>query len=1377
MQSTNSAIGKTQRGQPGVVCTQSRNHTTRPLSRLWLATEKYRVHKPKHYFVFGANRNSQLWKNTNGGTKRNGDNRESNPGPSAPKAEIIPLDHYPVRANSRFRYRVKVNKPLAGHNRNFSSERATLDNPENSTSKSDSHNNTQIQYEQNQNILPNDKPNPIKKVYKVVIKPPKISKVDKLWPIPSATLFKTQNDIPTSESSSTISPNPSLSINNNLNQPVTKSVWKPASSKIPPPTSSSLLTTETTTQLSTSTATSISSISSPSTTLNDDTIKIAPISNTTNSANNTTDNTHDVMQPTTTSLNNNISPSYSTSNSTSIPSAAVSSKYNRLQPTSLTPSNIFIDTIHTDTATDIKTTLSNMSESSTSTSTNVQTSGRPVENKVYLYKYKTNQSQSQSQSPSVSTSVFTSSNSHSTSMNTAKRSSSVSSFTSLLQRVKENTPAVNNSTPVIKTTTSSVVSSGASDPTSVDSIKTSSSSTTPAVNSTSTSTLKVSPSIMTTESPLLSSTPSTTTTATIPSTIPLTPTSTPSTTPSTTTPVSTSCTPVSTTSSIPNSIPSLGKSVRDALQEAERKKSLKLSFMSPNNPDSIRNKYNISNNNNYINNNGSSESKIHSPSENIFKKTSNTHIKSKIDTVAAAMSETDVDTDVDINPEEDTIPGLITNNTMNEINANEIRFERKVVHLIKKKEEFAKKVLDPEAIRNKWAKGPNNTSKHQHQQRHVPYASTNWKPQTLSDIISGNNTNSNDSNSSSTGYNRYNNKYDSNQNTSSSTSTSKGTVVKEVSIPAVGLTVRDLASKLSMKVTDLHKKLTDIGEDINTKNIQVEDHIVEADVAELLVLELGIIVKREKDLHEEHAGPSKLQGQDLRPRAPLVCVMGHVDHGKTTLLDKLRKANVAASEAGGITQKLSAFSVETGGRSVVFLDTPGHAAFSSMRVHGANATDIVVLVVAIDDGIRPQTVEALKTAQLAGCPIIIALNKIDKIKNPSDRIHARSRVLNQLLEFNLIAEDFGGEVQVAEVSAVSGEGLDSLTESLLLQADIMELTAAIVGQAEATVLEGCIEKGRGVVVDILMKWGTLNIGDFVIIGTTFGRIKTMSDDRGKNIKKALPSMPVRITGLKGIPVAGMELLSVDSETKAKQITARRERVQELKASLVTSTSTSGTANSTSGINVTSNGNSTGNDSTSSGTGTSTNTSSNGGNNNNNTVALDVLLKADGIGSLEALKSLVNNLASRTKDVIVRIIGSSLGDVTRSDIDLANSSDGALILGFNIGIVDAGTRSAAKEHDIRIMRDTVIYRLEDELKATMLSMMPRLRILHLEGTAKVLKVFVLNSKSPTTVAGTSVLTGSLKSGHNMVYVHKRDGDVIKEDIPVVELKRFKDTVNE
>jgi translation initiation factor IF-2 len=401
--------------------------------------------------------------------------------------------------------------------------------------------------------------------------------------------------------------------------------------------------------------------------------------------------------------------------------------------------------------------------------------------------------------------------------------------------------------------------------------------------------------------------------------------------------------------------------------------------------------------------------------------------------------------------------------------------------------------------------------------------------------------------------------------------------------------------------------------------------------------------------------------------------MGHVDHGKTTLLDTLRQANVADNEAGGITQKISAFTVSVNNRQVVFLDTPGHAAFNAMRSHGAEATDIVVLVIAAEDGPQPQTIEALKYAKAASCNIIIALNKIDKIP-VADRPGVRAKILGQLVEHDLIADDYGGDAQVFEISGKSGAGVPELIEGLTLQAEILELSAASEGPAEAVVLEASMEKGRGVVADILVRWGSLKVGDPIVVGTAFGKVKAMYTAAGELIEEATPSTPIRLLGLRTVPIAGQELITVSSENKAKLISARRQRLIDLKKLQSTvNTSADNTENSTDTVPT-----------------------------------INVLLKADGVGTLEALQNVIKNVVSMTSDVHINVVGAAVGDVNQSDLDRALTVGNTIVLGFNINIIDADTRLSAKESDIKIFRDTVIYRLEDHLKDEMENKLPKER---------------------------------------------------------------------
>jgi translation initiation factor IF-2 len=459
--------------------------------------------------------------------------------------------------------------------------------------------------------------------------------------------------------------------------------------------------------------------------------------------------------------------------------------------------------------------------------------------------------------------------------------------------------------------------------------------------------------------------------------------------------------------------------------------------------------------------------------------------------------------------------------------------------------------------------------------------------------------------------------------------------------------------------------------------------------------------------------------------------MGHVDHGKTTLLDTLRKYNhnggavnaasssssskkrdkkskaadgpteVAGTEAGGITQKLSAFGVSVSeGRRLMFLDTPGHAAFTAMRSHGATATDLVILVVAIDDGVRPQTVEALKMAKDAGCSIIVALNKIDRIP-ATEREAARGRVLSQLMSHQLVAEEYGGDVQVVEVAGRTGEGIPELMESLLLQAEVLELKAAFEGRAEAVVLDASLEKGKGVVAEVLVRWGSLNVGDAIVVGGSYGKVKSMINDRGETVRTALPSDAVRLLGLRELPVSGQEMLGVESEDAAREVAERRmaeveaKRVREqdlvrkrlemkarMEAAAAAEASGDAEAKAKAAAALAA-----------------------------KPIKIDVVIKADGVGTLQALERIVQGVASRTlKGVVVDVVHSAVGEVTNSDLDLASAGEDALILAFNVGVVDGDTRSRAKLLDINICRSDIIYRLEDELVKAILDHLPKERSL-------------------------------------------------------------------
>ncbi len=578
------------------------------------------------------------------------------------------------------------------------------------------------------------------------------------------------------------------------------------------------------------------------------------------------------------------------------------------------------------------------------------------------------------------------------------------------------------------------------------------------------------------------------------------------------------------------------------------------------------------------------------------------------------------------------------------------------------------------------------------------------------------------------------------------------TMIKEVIIPAEGLLPRDLASKLSWRVPDLLTKLEEIGEYDRSEGNEEEwlSKPIEADVVELLALDLGLGVKRLKDVNA--SSQSHLQEElravdeeQLRLRAPIVAIMGHVDHGKTTLLDALRTVRTAAvskkakgkdkkneasehiagNEAGGITQKLSAFSVNVASllpessqkpskevqvdsssesiERIMFLDTPGHAAFSSMRGQGVRATDIVVLVIALDDGIQPQTLEAINTAKAGNCSIVVALNKIDKFPNLKERSEARKRIVAQLSQEDILTEDFGGDVQVVEVAGRTGAGLADLVSSIAAQAEIMDLKANYAGFAEAIVLEAKQERGRGVVADVLIRWGSLKVGDAMVIGTTHGKVKALFNESGESIEEAFPAEVVRVVGLNELPSSGVELLTVKSEELAKEIVDRRIRVEQAR-STSDKTITKTTADPSPKVAP---------PAISPKLMLATEKSSPPAPvEEKKRPALGVGLKADSIGTLDALNKIVNEIAEKVKaDVDVKLIHSSLGDLSAQDVDMCASGEKVdkLVLAFNVGVADNHTKSIAQNLQIPIHRENIIYSLEDILIEKVEAILPKTRI--------------------------------------------------------------------
>ncbi len=471
-------------------------------------------------------------------------------------------------------------------------------------------------------------------------------------------------------------------------------------------------------------------------------------------------------------------------------------------------------------------------------------------------------------------------------------------------------------------------------------------------------------------------------------------------------------------------------------------------------------------------------------------------------------------------------------------------------------------------------------------------------------------------------------------------------------------------------------------------------------------------------------------GAAAEPRAPVVTIMGHVDHGKTSLLDYIRSTKVASGEAGGITQHIGAYHVETDNGMITFLDTPGHAAFTSMRARGAQATDIVVLVVAADDGVMPQTIEAIQHAKAAQVPVVVAVNKIDKPEADPDRVK------NELSQYGILPEEWGGESQFVHVSAKAGTGIDDLLDAILLQAEVLELKAVRNGMASGAVIESFLDKGRGPVATVLVREGTLHKGDIVLCGFEYGRVRAMRDELGREVLEAGPSIPVEILGLSGVPAAGDEVTVVRDEKKAREVALYRQgKFREVKLARQQKSKLENMfANMTEG----------------------------------EVHEVNIVLKADVQGSVEAISDSLLKLS--TDEVKVKIIGSGVGGITETDATLAAASN-AILVGFNVR-ADASARKVIEAESLDLRYYSVIYNLIDEVKAAMSGMLsPELKQ-QIIGLAEVRDVF----KSPKfgAIAGCMVTEGTIKR-HNPIRV-LRDNVVIYEG-ELESLRRFKDDVNE
>jgi translation initiation factor IF-2 len=547
-------------------------------------------------------------------------------------------------------------------------------------------------------------------------------------------------------------------------------------------------------------------------------------------------------------------------------------------------------------------------------------------------------------------------------------------------------------------------------------------------------------------------------------------------------------------------------------------------------------------------------------------------------------------------------------------------------------------------------------------------------------------------------------------------------VKREVQLPET-ITVGELAQRMAVKANEVIKTMMKMGV------MATINQPIDQDTAQLVVEEFGhTAVRTREDTIEEQLKTGSAEA-DLVSRPPVVTIMGHVDHGKTSLLDYIRRAKVAAGEAGGITQHIGAYQVETPKGLITFIDTPGHAAFTAMRARGANVTDIVVLVVAADDGVMPQTIEAIQHARAANVPIVVAINKIDKSDADPDRVR------NDLAKHNVIPEDWGGDTLFVHVSARTGEGIDQLLDTILLQAEVLDLKAPTEGMASGVVLESSIEKGRGAVATVLVKRGTLKSGDPIIAGQEFGRVRALFDATGKQVNSAGPAVPVQVLGLSNPPNAGDDLLVLESERKTREVALYRQgkfrdvRLAQGTKKLEDVFSQLGEAGSQ---------------------------------------VVQLIVKADVQGSAEALRDALSKLG--TSDVAVKVIASGVGGITESDVTLAAASN-ARIIGFNVR-ADSAARTAIKDTGVDVRYYSIIYEAIDDVKQAVSGMLkPEIKE-QIVGLAEVREVF--RSSKFGTVAGCLVVEGYIRRGNPVRVL--RDNVVIHQG-ELDSLRRFKDDVGE
>ncbi|NPA71850.1 MAG: translation initiation factor IF-2 [Gammaproteobacteria bacterium] len=552
------------------------------------------------------------------------------------------------------------------------------------------------------------------------------------------------------------------------------------------------------------------------------------------------------------------------------------------------------------------------------------------------------------------------------------------------------------------------------------------------------------------------------------------------------------------------------------------------------------------------------------------------------------------------------------------------------------------------------------------------------------------------------------------------------TVVHTIEVPET-IVVSELAQKLKVKGADVIRAMMGMGV------MATINQVVDQDTAILIVEEMGHIATAGKSEEEVTSSESLLEdvsGYELSPRPPVVTIMGHVDHGKTSLLDYIRESRVASGEAGGITQHIGAYQVKKDNGTIAFLDTPGHAAFSQMRERGAQTTDIVILVVAADDGVMPQTEEAIKHTRAAGVPLIVAINKIDKESADPERVKS------ELSKFDVIPEDWGGEDVFVNVSAKEGTGIDDLLDAILLVSEVLELKARTEGPAKGSVIESRVEKGKGAVTTVLVQEGTLKKGDIVLAGSEYGRIRAIIDDMGKTITEAGPSTPVEILGLSGTPASGQDLLVMKNERRARELAEQRhEKEREGRFAAQQAAKLDAMFEKMQ---------------------------------NADKSTLSVLLKADVNGSLEAIKSSLTALS--TPEVAVQIISSGVGGLSETDISMAQGAD-AVVIGFNVR-ADASARRLAAESGTEIRYYSIIYELIDDVRDAMSGLLkPELRE-ELIGIAEVKDVFTGSGFG--NIAGCLVIEGKIKKSEPIRVL--RNDVVIYEGV-LESLRRHQDDVKE